>query len=160
MAGATLVDVPPVSPPVVSAFPTPKEQIEQAVAQLNAPKNSYQLIDEQDFKPGAWTVLTAEQRRESAITQAQNLRPGWGRTDIMSLFEPYRISRADKALLEKGTVYKNGKVEVQFYFGGTSLLIVVGVALDTFRQIEAHRQSLRYDAFLKKTTIRARGRRV
>lgn len=38
---------------------------------------------------------------------------------------------------------------IQFAFGGTSLLIVVGVALDTFRQIEAHRQSLRYDAFLK-----------
>jgi preprotein translocase subunit SecY len=40
---------------------------------------------------------------------------------------------------------------VPFYFGGTSLLIVVGVALDTFRQIEAHRQSLRYDAFLKQS---------
>jgi len=49
---------------------------------------------------------------------------------------------------------------VQFYFGGTSLLIVVGVALDTFRQIEAHRQSLRYEAFLKQGTIRPRGRRV
>jgi preprotein translocase subunit SecY len=50
------------------------------------------------------------------------------------------------------------KFNVQFYFGGTSLLIVVGVALDTFRQIEAHRQSLRYDAFLKQGTIRPRGR--
>ena len=45
---------------------------------------------------------------------------------------------------------------IPFYFGGTSLLIVVGVALDTFRQIEAHRQSLRYDTFLKKGTIRPR----
>lgn len=43
------------------------------------------------------------------------------------------------------------KFDVQFSFGGTSLLIVVGVALDTFRQIEAHRQSLRYDAFLKQS---------
>lgn len=42
-----------------------------------------------------------------------------------------------------------GKLDVQFYFGGTSLLIVVGVALETFRQIDAHRQSLRYDSFLK-----------
>lgn len=50
------------------------------------------------------------------------------------------------------------KFNVQFYFGGTSLLIVVGVALETFRQIDAHRQSLRYDAFLKKTNIRPRGR--
>ena len=46
---------------------------------------------------------------------------------------------------------------VQFYFGGTSLLIVVGVALETFRQIDAHRQSLRYDSFLKGTAVRPRG---
>ncbi len=48
------------------------------------------------------------------------------------------------------------RFNVQFYFGGTSLLIVVGVALETFRQIDAHRQSLRYDAFLKGTSIRPR----
>ena len=48
------------------------------------------------------------------------------------------------------------RFNVQFYFGGTSLLIVVGVALETFRQIDAHRQSLRYDSFLKGTTIRPR----
>jgi preprotein translocase subunit SecY len=41
------------------------------------------------------------------------------------------------------------RFNVQFYFGGTSLLIVVGTALETFRQIEAHRQSLRYEGFLK-----------
>ncbi|MBC61681.1 MAG: preprotein translocase subunit SecY [Zetaproteobacteria bacterium] len=51
-----------------------------------------------------------------------------------------------------------GRFNVQFYFGGTSLLIVVGVALETFRQIDAHRQSLRYDSFLKKGSIRPRGR--
>jgi preprotein translocase subunit SecY len=49
-----------------------------------------------------------------------------------------------------------GRFNVQFYFGGTSLLIVTGVALETFRQIDAHRQSLRYDAFLKGTTVRPR----
>lgn len=49
-----------------------------------------------------------------------------------------------------------GRFNVQFYFGGTSLLIVVGVALETFRQIDAHRQSLRYDSFLKGTAIRPR----
>ena len=48
------------------------------------------------------------------------------------------------------------KFNVSFYFGGTSLLIVVGVALETFRQIEAHRQSLRYDSFVKKGTVRPR----
>ena len=49
------------------------------------------------------------------------------------------------------------RFNVQFYFGGTSLLIIVGVALETFRQIDAHRQSLRYEAFLKPGTIRPRG---
>jgi len=54
-----------------------------------------------------------------------------------------------------------GKFNVQFYFGGTSLLIVVGVALETFRQIDAHRQSLRYEAFLKQGSVRPRqGRTV
>ena len=48
------------------------------------------------------------------------------------------------------------KFNVQFYFGGTSLLIVVGTALETFRQIDAHRQSLRYEAFLKGGSIRQR----
>lgn len=48
------------------------------------------------------------------------------------------------------------RFNVQFYFGGTSLLIVVGVALETFRQIDAHRQSLRYDSFLKGTSVRPR----
>lgn len=51
------------------------------------------------------------------------------------------------------------KFNVQFYFGGTSLLIVVGVALETFRQIEAHRQSLKYEAFMKQGNIRPSRRR-
>jgi preprotein translocase subunit SecY len=51
------------------------------------------------------------------------------------------------------------RFNVQFYFGGTSLLIIVGVALETFRQIEAHRQSLRYEAFMKQGSPRSRGSR-
>ncbi len=45
---------------------------------------------------------------------------------------------------------------VQFYFGGTSLLIVVGTALETYRQIETHRQQLRYDVFVKRGVIKPR----
>ena len=36
-----------------------------------------------------------------------------------------------------------------FYFGGTSLLIVVGVALDTMRQMEAQLLMRHYEGFLK-----------
>ena len=51
------------------------------------------------------------------------------------------------------------RFNVQFYFGGTSLLIIVGVALETFRQIDAHRQSLRYEAFMKQGSSRSSGGR-
>jgi len=45
---------------------------------------------------------------------------------------------------------------VPFYFGGTSLLIVVGVALDTVSQIESHLLTRSYEGFLKKGRIRGR----
>jgi len=45
---------------------------------------------------------------------------------------------------------------VPFYFGGTSLLIVVGVALDTMGQLEAHMIMRHYEGFLKKGRIKQR----
>ena len=36
-----------------------------------------------------------------------------------------------------------------FYFGGTSILIVVGVALDTMKQLEAQLMMRTYEGFLK-----------
>lgn len=45
---------------------------------------------------------------------------------------------------------------VQFYFGGTSLLIVVGVAMDTVQQIEAQMVMRHYDGFVKGRRIRGR----
>jgi preprotein translocase subunit SecY len=42
-----------------------------------------------------------------------------------------------------------------FYFGGTSLLIVVGVALDTVRQMESHLLMRNYEGFLRKQKVRA-----
>ena len=45
---------------------------------------------------------------------------------------------------------------VQFFFGGTSLLIVVGVAMDTVQQIESQLIMRHYDGFMKKTRIRGR----
>jgi preprotein translocase subunit SecY len=43
-----------------------------------------------------------------------------------------------------------------FYFGGTSLLIVVGVAMDTVQQVESQLIMRHYDGFMKKTRIRGR----
>ncbi|MCK4372288.1 MAG: preprotein translocase subunit SecY [candidate division Zixibacteria bacterium] len=48
------------------------------------------------------------------------------------------------------------KANVNFFFGGTGLLIVVGVALDTLQQIESHLLMRHYDGFMKKGKIRGR----
>lgn len=47
-------------------------------------------------------------------------------------------------------------LNIPFYFGGTSLLIVVGVSLDTMQQIESHLVMRNYDGFTKKGRIRGR----
>jgi preprotein translocase subunit SecY len=47
-------------------------------------------------------------------------------------------------------------MNVQFFFGGTSLLIIVGVAMDTVQQIESQLIMRHYDGFMKKTRIRGR----
>jgi preprotein translocase subunit SecY len=48
------------------------------------------------------------------------------------------------------------EMNIPFYFGGTGILIVVGVALDTIQQIEAHLLLRHYDGFMKKGRIRGR----
>jgi len=48
------------------------------------------------------------------------------------------------------------KLNVPFYFGGTALLIVVGVAMDTSNQIESHMLTRHYEGFMKKGLGRAR----
>ncbi len=47
-------------------------------------------------------------------------------------------------------------LNVHFYFGGTSLLIVVGVAMDTVQQVEAQLIMRHYEGFLKKGRVRGR----
>jgi preprotein translocase subunit SecY len=51
-------------------------------------------------------------------------------------------------------------VNVPFRFGGTSLLIVVGVALDTLAQTQQHLLLRKYDGFMKKGRVRFRGRQT
>jgi len=50
--------------------------------------------------------------------------------------------------------------EVPFYFGGTGLLIVVGVALDTVNQLESHLITRHYDGFTGTRGSRIRGRKA
>jgi len=48
------------------------------------------------------------------------------------------------------------RLNVPFYFGGTALLIVVGVAIDTISQIESHLVMRNYDGFMKAGRIKGR----
>ena len=48
------------------------------------------------------------------------------------------------------------KFRVPFYFGGTALLIVVGVAIDTVAQIESHMMTRHYEGFIKKSRMKGR----
>lgn len=50
------------------------------------------------------------------------------------------------------------RYDLASFFGGTSLLIIVGVALDTLQQVESHLLMRHYDGFLKKGKLRGRRR--
>ena len=49
-----------------------------------------------------------------------------------------------------------GTFHVPFYFGGTTLMIVVGVALDTLQQIEAHLVMRHYEGLVKGSKFQGR----
>ena len=49
------------------------------------------------------------------------------------------------------------RFNVPFYFGGTALLIVVGVALDTVAQMETHLLTRNYEGFMRRGRIKSRG---
>ncbi len=48
------------------------------------------------------------------------------------------------------------KVNVPFYFGGTSLLIVVSVTMDTITQVQSHLLAHQYQGLIRKSKIRGR----
>jgi preprotein translocase subunit SecY len=61
------------------------------------------------------------------------------------------------AIISVGPHYLQDSLGTTFYLGGTSVLICVGVALETLRQLEAHMMTRHYDGFLERG--RTRGRR-
>jgi preprotein translocase subunit SecY len=51
-----------------------------------------------------------------------------------------------------------GATGVPFYFGGTSLLIVVSVTLDTVAQVQGHLLAHQYEGLVKKSKLRGKTR--
>jgi len=60
------------------------------------------------------------------------------------------------AVISVGPLHLKDALNMSFYIGGTSVLIVVGVALDTLRQVEAQLHTKNYEGFLSKGRIRGR----
>ena len=50
------------------------------------------------------------------------------------------------------------KLSIPFYFGGTSLLIVVSVTMDTITQIQSHMLAHQYEGLIEKSRLRGKGR--
>jgi preprotein translocase subunit SecY len=59
-------------------------------------------------------------------------------------------------IISVGPLHLKDAMNMSFYLGGTSVLIVVGVALDTLRQLEAQLHTKNYEGFLKHGRIRGR----
>lgn len=60
------------------------------------------------------------------------------------------------AFISVGPLHLKDALNMSFYIGGTSVLIVVGVALDSLRQLEAQLHTKNYEGFLKRGRIRGR----
>ena len=50
--------------------------------------------------------------------------------------------------------YRDNKWNVPFYFGGTSLLIIVVVTMDFMQQVQAYAMSHQYESLLKKSNLK------
>jgi preprotein translocase subunit SecY len=55
-----------------------------------------------------------------------------------------------------GPLYLKDAMNMTFYIGGTSVLIAIGVALETLRQFQTHLQNQHYEGFMRKGKIRGR----
>ena len=94
--------------------------------------------------------------------------PGAGKGTQAKLLAAEYIDRVLTRITCAGAVYLSAvcvlpsllriKFNVPFYFGGTGLLIVVGVALDTVQQIESHLITRNYEGFTGPKGPRIRGR--
>ena len=60
------------------------------------------------------------------------------------------------AFISVAPFYIMNSLNISFFFGGTSVLIVVGVALDTLQQLESNLQMRNYQGFMKRGSLRGR----
>ena len=51
-----------------------------------------------------------------------------------------------------------GQLIIPFYFGGTSVLIVVSVTMDTIQQVQSHLLAHQYESLIQKSQLRGKGK--
>ena len=51
-----------------------------------------------------------------------------------------------------------GQLNIPFYFGGTSVLIVVSVTMDTIQQVQSHLLAHQYESLIQKSQLRGKGK--
>jgi hypothetical protein len=131
MPGVTVI-TPPAPAFAPPAFLTPKEEIEQIVAALQEPKTVnealalYEALDARPYTPGKWEIMPRLGVKEAAVQNLMRAYSDWSgnpitRAKAEAMLAPNVIKRADKSLLDKGVIYKNGKIEVQFSYQGLKL---------------------------------------
>ncbi len=86
------------------------------------------------------------------------IRPGRNTADYLDyiLTRLTTVGAAYLALIALLPELLNSKFAVPFYFGGTSLLIVVNVTMDTVAQIHSHLLAHQYEGLIKKSKLRGR----
>ena len=52
-----------------------------------------------------------------------------------------------------------GQFAIPFYFGGTSVLIVVSVTMDTIQQVQSHLLAHQYEGLIQKSQLRGKGKK-
>ncbi len=82
------------------------------------------------------------------------LLPGFLMTGFRVQPIPFIGPSLDNFLSSVGMTWVTTGLGVPFYFGGTSLLIVVGVAMDTVQQVEAHLIMRHYDSLVRRERMR------
>jgi hypothetical protein len=93
---------------------TDKDVIDEALIAARAAQNDV-------FTPGQWRKLTPDEIKEDVITEYLKNYNMMAREQVIDWIDRGKFGKATTSLITKGTVYKNGNIQVQFHSGGTSV---------------------------------------
>ena len=101
--------------------------------------------------PSEWKIDRFPESVETTISVV--LSPSKSENRILPFISPEKSIGQPSNILPEILI---SKYAVPFYFGGTSLLIVVNVTMDTVAQIHSHLIAQQYEGLIKKSKLRGR----